>query len=192
VSTVTNEVDEIRRQMALIRRDLHEGVREVVATAEAVTDWRRFLGSYPWVFLGAAFAAGYFIVPKRRRVEVKLPEVATQVDVSKVREAVESARQTVLEAAKDQTAGGKRRKNLIGAAFGLLVPVAVRAAQGYAVKYLEHWIAQQQDLLHFGPGPAQTGTPGATGTPPRPGPGPGTGRPSGSGPGARPRPDRGW
>ena len=36
MATATNEIEEIRRQMAQIRRELHEDVQEVVAGAEAV------------------------------------------------------------------------------------------------------------------------------------------------------------
>jgi hypothetical protein len=38
----------------------------------------------------------------------------------------------------------EKKSGLIGAAFGMLAPIAVRAAQGYALKYIENWIAQQQ------------------------------------------------
>src|SRR5438874_49626 len=120
VSTIPNEADQIRREMALIRRELHDDVREVVATASAVTDWRRYLTAYPWVSLGAAFAVGYLIVPRRRK------KVATQSDVSKVREAVESTRQTVVESAKAKDDDSKkRRKGLIGAALGIITPLAI-------------------------------------------------------------------
>jgi uncharacterized membrane protein YkvA (DUF1232 family) len=174
VSTVPYEVDAIRRQMAEIRRELHEDVREVVATAEAVTDWRAYLSRYPWVALGAAFAVGYLVVPRRHR------PVATRADLSEVREAVESARQTVVEAAMGKDEGAaRRRKGLIGAALGMLTPLALRAAQGYALKYLEHWIAaQQMAAAHAGPPPY----PGPQG-PPRPGPGraPGPRREAGPG-----------
>jgi hypothetical protein len=162
VSTVPNEVDQIRRQMAEIRRELHEDVREVVATAEAVTDWRSYLSKYPWLALGGAFAVGYLVVPRRHK------PVATRADLSEVREAVESARQTVVDVAKGKGEGeSRRRKTLVGAALGMLTPLALRAAQGYALKYLEHWIAaQQMAAAHAGPPPAPPGGP-------RPGPGPG-------------------
>ena len=54
MASVSNEVDEIRRQMAQIRRELHEDVQGVVAGAEAVADWRRYIRLYPWAAVGAA------------------------------------------------------------------------------------------------------------------------------------------
>jgi len=151
VATATNDVDQIRRRMAEIRRELHEDVREVVASAEAVTDWRRYIRMYPWAALGVAVAVGYLIVPRRHRT---LPQdLATHADVARVREVVKEAK------VKD-----KARKGLIGAAFGFLIPIAMRAAQGYAVQYLEHWILQQQ--MAAGPPPTdEPGAPGGTGRP---------------------------
>jgi len=150
VVAATNEVDEIRRRMAQIRRDLHQDVKGVVESAEAVTDWRRYIRMYPWAALGVAVAAGYLVVPKRRVPS----DLATQADVARVREVVKEAK------TEKKTA----RKGLIGAAFGFIVPIALRAAQGYAVQYLENFIQQQQAAA----GPPPTGphdAPGGAGRP---------------------------
>lgn len=178
MSTGSNEVDEIRRQMALIRRELHEDVKEVVATAEAATDWRRYLTAYPWVTLGAAFAVGYWVVPRKHRPAIVVTAVPAPVDLSKV-SAVDTTRQTVVDASKaGRKDTGDRKKTLLGAAFGMVAPFAVKAAQGYALKYLEQWILHQQSQqaqhgpppthpgADFAPGfnaqgPANTGRPGA-------------------------------
>lgn len=150
MATATNDADELRRQMALIRRDLHEDVRGVVASAEAVTDWQRYIRSYPWVALGGAAAVGYLIVPRRHKA------VATKEDVAKVRAVVEQAKDTAEKAP---------RKGLLAAGFAMLAPVAVRAAQGYAVRYLENWITQLQNEqmmsaggAHRGPSSSPAGT----------------------------------
>jgi hypothetical protein len=173
VASASTEVDEIRRQMAQIRRELHEDVREVVATAEAVTDWRRFIRMYPWPALGAAAAVGYLIVPKRRRSVPR--DVARQTDIERVREAVEESR--AAERGREKT-----RKGLLAGALALIGPVVVRAAQGYAVRHLEHWISQMQmDQMAAGPahGPSPSSSgPGWPGGPGRPG---GSGRPGESG-----------
>jgi len=151
VATATNDIDEIRRKMAQIRRELHEDVREVVASAEAVTDWRRYIRMYPWAALGVAAAAGYLIVPKKRRSIPK--DIATHADVAQVREVVEDAK-----------ARKKPRKGLIGLALGFAAPIALRAAQGYAVQFLESWIVQQQ--MAAGPPPSgHPEVPGGAGRP---------------------------
>ena len=71
-----------------------------------------------------------------------------------------------------------RKKGLIGAALGMAVPFALRAAQGSALKYLEQWMLQQQvNAMHAGPAPASSGAQARPGSRsnrpsgPRPGPG---------------------
>ena len=165
----TNDADDIRRRMAAIRRAMHEDVKEVVATAEAATDWHRYLKMYPWATLGVAFAVGFVIVPRRHHKTADAI-AATQADISKVRELVETTGKKVVATAQAQAAPPERRKGLIVAALGMLAPLAWKAAQGYAMKYLEQWIAQQQAaMLHTGPSPAQPGFPGGHG--PQAGPG---------------------
>lgn len=178
MATVSNDADEIRRQMAAIRRAMHEDVKEVVATAEAATDWKRYLVTYPWASIGVAFGVGYLIVPKRHHRTADALK-ATQADLTKVREMVESTGKRVVETAKAQTDPPGRRKGLIAAGLGMLAPLVWKTAQGYALKYLEQWIMQQQAAaLHAGPAPAHPGYPG--GQAPQGG-GPGT--PGGMGPG---------
>jgi len=172
VSTVPNEVDDIRRQMAEIRRVLHEDVQGVVATAEAATDWRRYLTAYPWVSLGAAFAVGYFIVPRGH------PTVATAAELSKVQAVVRDTRDQVVEAAKGESQGkSRRKKGLIAAGLGMVAPLVVKAAQSYALSYLEQWMLQQQQ------GAAHAGPPREPEGRPRPSPGPGRGAGPRRGPG---------
>jgi hypothetical protein len=171
VATAPNDIEEIRRQMAQIRRELHEDVKEVVEGAEAVTDWRRYIRMYPWAAVGTAVAVGYLIVPKRRRSVPR--DVARQSDVAEMREVLRQDRAPEPEEKK-------RRKSLIGAAFGMLVPLVWRTAQGYAMSYLEQWIAQKQQeyMAAAGPPPGAAHSPGWPGQgPSRPGgppPGPGT------------------
>lgn len=66
----SNESEEILRRMKEIRNDLDEDVQEIVEQARAMQDWRTYMKSHPWVFVGAAVAVGYILVPNRRvRVE---------------------------------------------------------------------------------------------------------------------------
>jgi len=142
--------------MAQIRHELHKDVKEVVEGAEAVADWRRYIRLYPWIAAGAAVALGYLVVPKRRRSVPR--DVARQSDVAEVREVLKQSQEPEPE-------GKKRSRSLIGAAVGMLVPLAWRVAQNYAMGYLEQWIAQQQQHSMAAAGPAA----GATRSPTRPG-----------------------
>jgi hypothetical protein len=137
VAIAETESDEIRHRMAEIRRDMHLEIQEVVAGAEAVTDWRRYIRMYPWTAVGFAVATGYLIVPRRSR---RVPrDVARTSDVA-VRQMLETEQEPAPDAA-----GKTAVRSLVDAAVGMLGPLAWRVAQNYALAYLEQWIAQQQE-----------------------------------------------
>lgn len=181
MASATDEIEDIRRHMAQIRRELHDDVRGVVEGAEAATDWRRYLTAYPWVTLGVALAVGYLVVPKRRRSTGEI-----------VREVVEKAPRTaqrVVEVPESrETSRKKKGWGVMGALFGLLSPVAVRFAQGYALQYLEGWLAQHPmaGFPAMGPEPQGAQASPRREPPGSPGPQPGAG-PWGGGPGPRGR-----
>lgn len=149
---IKDDINAIRRHMAQIRRELHEDMQGMVAGAEAATDWRYYVRLYPWAALGAACAIGYLIVPKRRSV-TRAAEAAAEDVVDRVQDVVRSARGGRSETVKKE----KKKAGIVGALFGMLLPVVTRAAQSYAAQYVESWIAQQGML---GPMPGQEPTPG--------------------------------
>jgi hypothetical protein len=124
VSTAPPEIDDIRRKMAQIRRDLHADVKNVVEGAEAATDWRRFIRNYPWTSMGVALAVGYLVVPRRHRATTTLQVAPAEI-----------ARAVAIEAPQALEPEKKKGKGLIGMVFGLVAPVALRAVQGYALQY---------------------------------------------------------
>jgi hypothetical protein len=137
VSAIPDDVQQIRRDMALIRRDLQQSVQGVVETANAATDWRSYLVAHPWLFLGGAVATGYWLVPRRH------PKPVTPADLSEVRDVLESTGESVVQAVRQtQNAADRRTKSLSGAALAILTPLAIRLAQGYALRYLEAWLAE--------------------------------------------------
>jgi hypothetical protein len=163
VKSTPSDIIEIQRRMAQIRRELHEDVREAVKGAQSLTDWRSQVRSHPWMALGAAAALGYLIVPKRH------PAPAPAIVAVAPAAAVPST------AAPEK----KKRWGLIGSAVGLLAPIAVRAAQNYAIQYLEQWIASQppgagSSLFGAGPVPGAPKAGGGPGPGQRPSPPPGT------------------
>lgn len=151
VATVTNDADEIRRQMGLIRRELHQDVREVVQKAEAAADWQRYIRNFPWVSVGLAFAVGYVVVPKRRRQVPR--DVARAADVAEVREAVRQGQKEERQAQNEEQQKEQTKKSLLVAAWATLSPIAIRLAQSYAIQYLENWLLQQQQQTTAGPPP---------------------------------------
>jgi hypothetical protein len=143
-SVPMEDMNDIQRRMAQIRRELHEDVKEAVKGAQSLTDWRSQVGSHPWLALGAAAVLGYMIVPKRRR-----PEIPTIVSVNPV---TTGPGVGLSATAPPSSPPRKRRSGILGSAFGLVAPIAVRAAQNYAIQYLEQWLAAQQ--IRPGPVPA--------------------------------------
>lgn len=176
MSTVAgNDVDDIRREMSRIRREMHEDVKGVVDAAEAAADWRHYLSAYPWVSLTAAFSIGYFLVPRKPPgVEDVLAEVMRRKDlmVDAARPVVQVVKAPESKAPEPKTV----KKGLLGAAFSLLAPLALRTIQGYAAKYVENWVAQQPfPSIHDvfsppAPGSSPGQSPGFGPAPPRPRP----------------------
>jgi hypothetical protein len=140
-STTTAEILDIQRRMAQVRHELHVEVREVVQGAHSLTDWRSRVRNHPWLTLGAAAAVGYLIVPKRR-------EAPTVLAVS----APAAAPAPAVPAPPERPR--RRGWGILGAAFSLLGPIAVRAAQNYAVQAMEQWLAAQP---RGGPAPSGLG-----------------------------------
>ena len=122
------EIGELQRRMAQIRREMHEDVQGAVRGAQSLTDWRSIVGNHPWAALGVALGVGYLLVPHRSSKSKTPTPVIT-----------EAPRGATVVAPASQSQ--KVRFRPVGAAFGLLGPVLVRAAQNYALNYFEQWLA---------------------------------------------------
>jgi hypothetical protein len=136
-SSPAADIGEIQRQMAQVRHEMHQDVREAVQGAQSLTDWRSLVKSHPWLALATAAVTGYVLVPRRRS---EAPAVVA-VGVPTTGQAAVGPAHVDLSRppAKTKTWG------LIGSAIGLLAPVAIRAAQNYAAHYLEQRLAPQPD-----------------------------------------------
>jgi hypothetical protein len=155
----TDDAEAIRRQMALIRKELRQDVKAVVAEAEQATDWKYYVRCYPYAALGLATAVGYLMVPRRRRSMTKTAEKAADAAVAKMREVADAPTPPV----EPETA---RSRGLIGAMFGFVSPILLRAAQGYAAQYIENMITSQaladpRTAGRTGGPPPYTGAPGS-------------------------------
>lgn len=133
-----SEIDDIRRQMAQIRHDLHQdvssvvgGVSEVVTEVEEAMDWRSVIRNHPYLITGAALAAGYLIVPRRTKV------------------AAQSNANHLITAPVPEAAGPRNKRfRPMSWALNLLWPIATQAAQSYAMIWIEN---QLKDHLQMGP-----------------------------------------
>ncbi len=123
-------------------------MRGVVSVANAVTDWRSYIRNRPWVAIGIAFSAGFWLAP-RRSVP---PKIIIQPTPSETPNTL--AAPVTVKAA---------RVPWMRWIFNTVGPIAMRAAQGYALTYVENL------LINNPPGPKSGGIPPAnssgTGTP---------------------------
>ena len=134
MASTLSEVDEIRRHMAQIRRELHEDVQGVVRGAEATTDWRRYVKTYPWAALGLAFGVGYLIVPRKSRPQGPIaPYLPSTYD--------RPAERTPAPAPAPEPK--KQGKGIFKTLVGLATPFVLKSVQGYALQYFEQFLAQK-------------------------------------------------
>ncbi len=63
-----SDVDEIRNEMARIRRALGPHAQQVVGETRRLVDWRTYIREYPWACVGAAIAIGFLAVPERPQI----------------------------------------------------------------------------------------------------------------------------
>jgi len=75
------EADDIQRVMRHMRAELREDALDLAASARGLRDWQAYVRSYPWLCLGAAAAAGYFLVPSR--MMVIRPDTASLLELAK-------------------------------------------------------------------------------------------------------------
>lgn len=123
------DVAEIQRRMAQVRHDMHQEVQGAVQSAQLLTDWRSLVGSYPWLAMSLTALVGYALVPRRSH---PYPWPSTP----------SPAILPVAQAAAQVQQKPRKGWNMVGVAFSLLGPVAVRAAQNYALNHLEKWLSQ--------------------------------------------------
>lgn len=129
-----SEADRIRLEMVRVRGELHDDVEEVVASARALTDWRRYVRSYPWACLGAAAVVGYWIVPRRAAPKIKIRGPKSVASKAGSRE--EAAEDAAVESGvKAGAAAG-----LLGSLVSMAGTMALRGAMNFASKKATDWI----------------------------------------------------
>lgn len=123
-----DSIEDIQRRMAEVRRDLRSDMREAVKGVEASLDWRSYFNRAPLAATAAAFVVGIVVAPARK---------------SKALKAMQTPARTAAGAGEPRpaaSAGERERSTLLGAAVGILAPIAIRAAQGYALRWVEGMI----------------------------------------------------
>ena len=128
MATVRAKADDLQRQMAEVRSQLHQEVRGVVQGAKNATDWRSYVRSHPWTALAVAFGSGYFLVPRRSS-----PPTVHVLPATGISPQSESS-------APSANTGSWP---ILGWVLGAVGPIALRAAQSYALASVENLLAKQ-------------------------------------------------
>jgi hypothetical protein len=121
------EISDIQRRMAQIRHEMHQEVQGAVKGAQSLTDWRSLVRSHPWLALGVAAAAGYLIVPRRRWDTPALMNAGVPV-------------QAVAATSEQPARASPLAWSPLGTLASLVAPVAIRAAQNFALQKISEWL----------------------------------------------------
>jgi hypothetical protein len=159
-----SQVDDIRRQMALIRHEMHYDVSNVVSDVESAMDWRSVIRKHPYIAIGAGLAAGYFLVPRRKPAARRaspprqaLAEIPPETLAAVMSPAAEALR-------KPEKPPKSLGRQLLGWGVGMLWPLVGQSVQSYAAMWLEDQIKQHLNPNPKPPGdrvpPSSSGRPG--------------------------------
>ncbi len=120
-----SEIDDVQKEMARIRLEMHHDIAGVVKDAESLFNWRSYITKSPWISVAAAFGLGYLIVPTRAsRQHPVQPFVGNGL------------------APRDKPGNKTSRTEVSlwsigGTALSLAAPIAIRAAQSYVLSWVE-------------------------------------------------------
>jgi hypothetical protein len=123
-----SEADQIRQEMVRVRSELHDDVGDVVASARALTDWKQYVRSYPWICLGLAAAAGYWIVPARRKAP---PPIIAAPAASKSK---------TKEAAVESGVKAGATAGILGSLISTAGTLALKGAVNFATRRATDWL----------------------------------------------------
>lgn len=126
----SQEVEDIRAEMAQIRCDLNEDVEDLVEHAREMADWRYYVRSYPLASAAAAAALGYLVVPKKPQIISPDPKTLAQL-----------ARKNQLVVVDRPKA--EKRRTLSGSLFNLVASLAMRGLMAYVGQQAGKVMGQQ-------------------------------------------------
>ena len=154
-----DQAEQIRRQMAFIRRELTEDVDELQESAQTLLNWHYYVNNYPWACMGVAAAIGYLVVP--RKLEIHRPDPKTLEKLARDKHLV------IEQKPEAQAKGG-----LIGTAFSFVSGLLFKTAMAQ----LGHQLADAMDQ-RFNPSRTAEKKPAGGSPPPRPTPAPSSASP---------------
>lgn len=162
-----SQVDDIRRQMALIRREMHYDVSQVVSDVEEAMDWRSVIRNHPYIALGAGLAVGYFLVPRRKSGAKKVRQALAEVSPQALAEVLPGlAAAAPAEPPRPPKPPKSLLRRVAGWGVGMLWPLVGQSVQSYAAIWLEEQLKQHLNP-HARP-PGESVPPSSSGRPNEP------------------------
>ena len=144
------EIEQLRREMARIRREIHADVNVAARHLSNTLNWRGYVRDAPWAAAGAALGVGllvsWMLVPRRRIQVVQRSQAEASSRPPRYEEPTE--REVEQQA---------RRKGLASMALGFLAPIALRVAQNYAIQFIEDRLLAPSSSPWAGPSPEEEG-----------------------------------
>ena len=157
------DVDEIRRQMAMIRREMHSNVSNVVSDVEDAMDWRSPIRNHPYIALGAGLLAGYFLVPRRKTKAQRVQQALASVPAEALTDVMpRMAAFTAPEPPRPAPPQKSLGRKLLSWGVGMAWPLVGQSVQAYAAMWLEDQIKRQLNPNLAPPAvpPSSSGRPG--------------------------------
>jgi hypothetical protein len=144
--------EKVQARMRELRANADRDVERLVAAAQRVTDWRRYVRFVPWLCVGGAVAIGFWLVPRRKAVS------RPHVDDLEEQDLEELARRKGLVLTTDQPA--KKTASITSDLLKVVASVAVKAS----LAALERRMAAARDQARSpSPGPAPQANKDSTG-----------------------------
>jgi hypothetical protein len=141
---MSDSADDIVKRMQDVRRDVGVNVQGIRDSAKTLSDWRYYVKNHPWMCVGAVAAAGFLLVPGKRKA----------APTEDAKELVELLKKHNLNAAPTAAAS----KGLAATVIGMAAPFVVRAATQAAQQYFKDGSGPLASLLGgFGAAKARPG-----------------------------------
>lgn len=131
--------DQLRREMALVRRELGADITGVAAQARELTDWRSYIDKAPWVSAAVATAVGFMVVPRKLKVDSVDPATIAKL-AKQNRIVVESKPKAAAKAGVGATA------------FSLIAGLIMRTTLSYATQKAADFISPDKPAKPPGAG----------------------------------------
>lgn len=123
-TTSPSEAEALQRCMREVRAELREDVQEFVVNAREMADWTTYVRAYPWLTLGVAAAAGYFLIPQR--AQIIRPDAEGLIEL---------ARRNKLVVKMDEAAP-KKKQGMLSGLLGMVAGTVLQGGLAIATKQL--------------------------------------------------------